>query len=47
MLFIEHMLLLHDSYVLAWRHSFSLPFQVCSLQTQVSGLSSEGKPGKM
>jgi len=36
------MLLLHDSCVLARRHSFSLAFQVCSYQTHMNGSPGKG-----
>ena len=43
---VYHTLLLHDSCVLARRHSFSHAFQVCFPQTQVNDSSGEGSlPG--
>jgi len=39
---VYHTLLSHDSCVLARRHSFSIPFQVCFPQTQVNNSPTRG-----
>ena len=44
---VYHALLQHDSYVLARRHSFSLPVEVCSHQTQMNDLSQAQKPANV